>query len=486
MQTASLRTATRRAPPQTSIVIAAMIAGAGAGIAIAFGAVSVGIGISLLPLAALIMRYPWVAVLIWLSLLPLLLETTDASAGPGIWFLHRLLIPGAVLVTFIYILLDFRTSQFRLSLTDAAALVFLLFGLANVLLLSNNPTRMSVAFADSFLVPMCMYWLVRLIDPSEEDVRRLIPILVWLLLLQFTVGFLSWIAPTVLPPAWLGRAGERTVGTLGGPGPYSVTLVFCSALIVRRLGMMRTGQARWWLLAVVAAGVYGVVLSFSRGSWLGALPLVLGVLILHRRIGAQLFGLSVVLALVLAVGPLANQFDFAAERLGDEETAASRLVTNNAAIRMIETSPLIGFGYGNFEKFDEQFKVRVGDIPIEPGSAHHTYLALAAENGIPALIIYFLPAAWLFVLTVRRWGRLPREGFMNRQLMVLLWLAVADQLIVSNFMDMLHSSVWGATVWWLSLGLIHVIITRASVPRVNGPERSLVTVSPLRGAHEST
>ena len=34
---------------------------------------------------------------------------------------------------------------------------------------------------------------------------------------QATIGILSWVAPSVLPAQWLGRAGERTVGTLGGP-----------------------------------------------------------------------------------------------------------------------------------------------------------------------------------------------------------------------------------------------------------------------------
>jgi O-antigen ligase len=456
-----------RVPTNAWLVLGGCVVGLAAALAIAAGAEVIGIAISVVPAGFLVLRYPWIAVLLWLGLLPLFFQTPDASAGPGIWILHRILVPAMLLVSFAYFVLGFSRSHFRLSLTDFAIVVFLVLGAANIQLLSSNTGRMNVAFLDSFVVPICMYWLVRLIEPNDNDLRRMLPVLAWVLLLQFTVGVLSWVAPGVLPGEWLGREGERTVGTLGGPGPYSVTLIFCTGLIFHRLTGTQSASGRLLLVLLVAAGFYGVVLSFSRGSWLGALVLFAGVIALERRLAAQMVAFAVVLAIILAIGPLGNQLDFAAERLGDESTAASRLITNNAALRMIETSPLIGFGYGNFERFDEQFKERVGEIPVEPGSAHHTYLALAAENGIPALIIYLLPAAWLLLLTVRRWRMLPADGLMNRRLVVILWLVLASEFIVSNFMDMLHSSPWGTTLWWLALGLIHVVITRASAaPRV--------------------
>ena len=65
-------------------------------------------------------------------------------------------------------------------------------------------------------------------------------------------------------------------------------------------------------------------------------------------------------------------------------------------------------------------------------------MALAAENGLPALILYFLPVFGLGYWSVTRWRHLPSDGPMNRALLAILWLALLDQFIVSNFTDMLH------------------------------------------------
>jgi len=45
-----------------------------------------------------------------------------------------------------------------------------------------------------------------------------------------------------------------------------------------------------------------------------------------------------------------------------------------------------------------------------------------------------------------------------------MWLAMAHLIVVMNFMDMLHSSTWGTALWWLCLGVIHVVLTRGSRP----------------------
>ncbi|MDP9273377.1 MAG: O-antigen ligase family protein [Chloroflexota bacterium] len=442
-----------------------------AGIAIAAGAPELGIAIALaIPMVTLVLRYPWAAVLIWLTVMPFFVVSPDGTAGPGVWLVHRLLVPMVVLVALVYRTLGLSRSHFRLSLTDMAIAAFLLLGYANIALLTGNPVRMSVAFYDDLVIPIAMYWLVRLIEPRDDDLRRMVPIMIGLILVQFSIGLLSWVAPAVLPDFWLGRAGERTVGTLRGPGAYTVTLVFSSLIVLRRATMVRYALDRIVLLGIVAAGFYGVVLSFSRGSWLGAAVVVAGVFVLHRRLSLQFLALTAVLAIAMAAGPLGNQINFAAERLGDASTADSRLVTDNAAVRMIEARPVLGFGYGNFERSSEEYKERLGDIPVAPGSSsHHAYLAFAAENGLPALIAYLFPAAWLLILTFRRWWRVPRVGFMNRALLVFLWLVIADEFIVSNFTDLLHSNPWSTTLWWMSLGLIHVVLTRASLPAAARP-----------------
>jgi putative inorganic carbon (hco3(-)) transporter len=447
---------------QNLLLLAGLATAAVVGAVAATGRGDIALVLALaVPTVVVVLRYPWSAVLIWLAAMPFFI-IGDGSAGPDTWLLHRLLIPGALLVSLVYRMLGLSRSHFRLSVVDLAIAAFLLLAIANIQLLSPNPVRMSAAFYDRMIIPVCMYWLIRLTEPREPELRRLMLVAIWLIVIQAGVAVLSWLAPGVLPGAWLGRAGERAIGTVGGPGPYTVTLVVAAMLLIPRLVRERENTITRLVLLVAVAGAFmGVLISFSRGSWLGAVLVLAGITLMYRRIALQVFGAVVLLAVILGAGPMSEQVSFAIERLGVQETAESRLITNNAALRMIEERPAFGFGYGNFERYDESFKVRLGDIPVQPGSAHHTYLALAAENGLPALLLYLFPALWLLMLTLVRWKRLS-SGPIDRSLLVLLWLAIVHQFVVMNFMDMLHSSPWGTTLWWATLGLIHVLITRGS------------------------
>jgi O-antigen ligase len=335
-------------------------------------------------------------------------------------------------------------------------------------LLGLSKTDFHLSLGDDFLV--------RLVDPRERELRILLWLLAGLVVLQSAIGMLSWLAPAVLPHAWLGRAGERAVGTLGGPGPYGATLMFGAALAISYLRVARTSLSRGALYLVVLAAFLGVAITFSRGSWLGATLVFAGLLVTQRDIAIKVLSAFLVALVLLGMGPMSTELPFAVERLGDEDTADSRLITNDAAVRMIDERPLLGFGYGNFETVDESFKMRVGDIPVEEGSAHHSFLALAAENGLPALVLYLFPAGWLLLLTLRRWHRITAEHPMNRTLLIVLWLALLHQAVVMNFMDMLHSSGWGTALWWLALGLIHVVISRASGERTEPDASSAVGV----------
>ena len=155
-------------------------------------------------------------------------------------------------------------------------------------------------------------------------------------------------------------------------------------------------------------------------------------------------------------------------------TVESRTITNVAAVRMIEDRPLFGFGFARFEDYDERYKSRVGDIPLETGgSAHNTYLNFAAEMGLPATALYFAPLVGLLWLSVTRRHLLPDTGIYSRRLVLFLWLALIDQFLVCNFMEMVQSNSWATGLWWLTLGLIAVAIDR---------QRQLAVALPVRSA----
>lgn len=445
------------------LLIGVLILGALVGLAVAAGFPEVAAGLTLVvPMAALVLRMPFAIVVIWALIMPFFLESLTAQAGPAQWGLHRLALPGTLALIAVYHALGIRRSAFRFGLLDVALIAFVALGVVNNLLFAANTQRELVSFYDKLAVPIALFWLVRASRPSRRDIGILAAVGAAMILVQVTLGILSWVAPEVLPDQWLGRVGERATGTLGGPAPYTITLVFFGLLVLHH-GMQSNDRLRRLIVFIlVALALLGVFLSLSRGSWLGAAVAFAGLGILYPRIIVPMGLAGLALAGSVAVGPLAEQISVAQERLEDSATVESRIITNDATFRMIADRPLTGLGYGNFERYDEGYKQRVGDIPLKlGGSSHNTYLNLTAELGIPGLLLYMIAPVILGIRTLKLRRRLQAGAPALWALTVVLWLALIDQFLVSNFLEMIHAFQWGTSLWWLTLGLIAVALERA-------------------------
>jgi len=126
---------------------------------------------------------------------------------------------------------------------------------------------------------------------------------------------------------------------------------------------------------------------------------------------------------------------------------------------MIERKPFFGWGYDTYDLYDEQFKTRVANLATDQQkTSHNTFLTLMAEQGVPALVLYFLPIIWWLMLSRKVWRRLPERGFQNWCWLVMLWFLIVDHLTVSSFMDMLRFNLFGTTVFWMALGLIASLV----------------------------
>ena len=447
----------------------ALVAGAAVGLGLWQVAIAACVA---LPAAAVVTRSSFAGVLAWLLLVPYVIQQLSVDVHPLIWALHRVGVPALLVLVVVNHTLGIRRSPFRSRPYDLALSAFIVLGALNILVLAPNPTRELAAFYDQLVVPIAFFWLVRSIGMGAVDLKRLMLAGGLTIAVQVTIGILSWTAPGVLPAQWLGRAGDRTVGTFGGPAPYTITLVLFALLALYAAMSTRVPRERIVFFSVVVAAQVGILLSFSRGSWLGAGLAMLGIVVVYRRqIGRFALG-AVVLSLILVLSPVGGLVPTAQDRLATGDTVEGRIVTNDAAVRMIRDEPLAGFGYGNFERFDERYKQRVGDIPLVlGGSAHNTYLNMLAELGIPATILYLAPPLILLGFTVRSWSRHRHTLLIDWRFVTILWLAVLDQFVVNNFLEIIHSSFWATSLWWITLGII-----AAQLERLHGAE-SVVSTS---------
>ena len=199
-------------------------------------------------------------------------------------------------------------------------------------------------------------------------------------------------------------------------------------------------------VALLSAGA--LLASYSRGAWLGAgaaaAILLLGAL---RPASARPTLLLVVLtaALLLAGRGLWPQWVVArvssitqdisgANVRGVVPTTANfavveRLAHWQAAAEMAAAHPWLGVGLGNYAAAYDRY--RLARWPLALGHAHNFYLNLAAETGLPGLLIFvaLLLAAALQALRVLRTAR----GW--QRALALGLLAAGAHLAIHNVVD---------------------------------------------------
>lgn len=192
--------------------------------------------------------------------------------------------------------------------------------------------------------------------------------------------------------------GGRVGGTVGGPNGASAYLTL---LIAPAMGLFlsRVQTAYKFLsLTGVLVGIAGLIVTMSRGGWLGCAvsATVFAFFALRRRwlAPSAVFSLAVGAAIVI----LALKDPIIARLASSDEGAAyARWPLMQIAGSMIAGQPFLGVGTNNFA-------VHLGEYATGPlanewlSTVHNRYLLIWAESGMFALISYLL----FLGVTVRR------------------------------------------------------------------------------------
>ncbi len=440
--------------------------------------------VSLLPGLLLLHRYPFLAVLIWLFFMPFLLHTPTSAERQLYWIVHRALPPLTVGIMVAASMVGANRSRSpRLGLPEFAMAGYVGVSLLSIYLESNDPLSTAIRFYDRVFIPMCLYLTIRMSALGDKEMKWLIGAALFIAVSQSVIGTLSWIAPQLLPSPWIDKAGNRTVGSLDSPGAYTTTLVFTGLLLLHAASHSRPGLIPKIFQLAFLLSVYGVFLSFSRGSWTAGILALLGLIYLYPKYLIRL-GLVVSVALVLLGGTLlADQLSWAGQRLYSEEstkTALGRLPVYLAAYRMFEAKPVFGWGYDNFNLYDRRFQGRVLDL-VNPDkkdlSSHNVYLTLLAEQGLTGFLLFLTPLVWWLLLTLKILPGMPREGFWGRNLLIILWLAILSHVVVNSFQPALV--VFDLGMWWVILGWIGNVVDAHRLPDEVGEQGRLQNVPDL-------
>ena len=265
----------------------------------------------------------------------------------------------------------------------------------------------------------------------------------------------------------------RAYATFGQPNPFAGYLELTVPLLVTLCAAWLLPQSRPALreafggplvsLSAVGAGLglIALVLSQSRGGWLGALAGLTAVAVLlggRIRWTAMVFGVSVLAAVVLT--PYGNRLSsrlgagFGLQSQGVQVTPENfavqeRLAHWRAGWAMAKRYPVLGVGAGSFPARFREF-THVWRFRIQRGHAHNAYIHAAAQTGFVGLAAYLVFVGGVATSLYRSFRRASDPAV---RVLVVGAIGVSLALAVHNVFDYLHVHslpVQLAAVWALA------------------------------------
>jgi len=329
-----------------------------------------------------------------------------------------------------------------------------------------------------------LYLLSRVVASNVKrrgDIKDVALALAMGLIVQGVICVLQYVVGTDLGlELFTVGALRRVSGTIGWPntlGAYAATVLsVISALWIYGTG----GRGRMAIGAACMAGLFPLILSFSRGAWISLLAGVALILFWGwrtARLGTKsIRSLSAIALSATVVGVLFATSITArlAEVNPGMDVIVDRMRLNRVAMNMISAHPLLGVGINTFVDTMKQYDT-TGVAYYFPQPVHNVFLLVAAETGLVALGLFLL------LILIALQAALPAAKSDDRFLSA--WaIGIASGLVVlvvNNLADChLRTDVLYA-LFWLLIGLA-VTVKRMTLA---GYDENVVTPSKGSSGH---
>ena len=283
-------------------------------------------------------------------------------------------------------------------------------------------------------------------------------------LVYASIGVYQWVTRDVFwnPKVIVGNAYApffRVNSIFWDPSIYGRYL---TVGVLTALAGILLGGLRGWKLAglygVVAAMWVGLFFSFSQSSFVA---LAAGVFVAAVVVwGRSTVVVAAVVVLLLALGSLAvpqvRHRVEAKSRSGVDSVTSDRATLVGQGLRIAVAHPLGGVGAGGFRRAYAERTGLPGKRPKKAAS-HTTPVTVAAEEGLPGLVLF----GWLCVAALLAALRGLGRGFTSR-----VSFAVGLTLVAIIVHSFFYNALLEDPMTWALLGLVGLAV---SVPRKVGP-----------------
>lgn len=249
-------------------------------------------------------------------------------------------------------------------------------------------------------------------------------------------------------------AGFKTSNGLGGYLTVAMPVLFAAVLLKNK-----NLRFRVLILVIFLFLLWSLVLTFSRGAWLGTFlggMLMMFIFFFHRQKTKLYFSLGffliivslyLLLALILAGSS-------SSDLLGRFSTILWRVDIWRDSIPMIKDNLLFGHGINTYMRLFEAYRTDLGGA--NPTYAHNCYIQLAVETGIAGLSAFLWIIAELFRKSIICLDRYWADNY-NLTILAAGLLSGIFAFLVHSFFDTHLYSLQLSVYLWFMIGL-HVVI----------------------------
>jgi putative inorganic carbon (HCO3(-)) transporter len=202
--------------------------------------------------------------------------------------------------------------------------------------------------------------------------------------------------------------GSRITGFMGHWQTFSGQQML--VLVVLLAFLLFSSRRPWWTWTAAGIISLSLLLSFTRGVWLGCLGGGLYLLWQFRRPLVLAVPLALLLLYLFSPGLVRERIRSLVDTRADSSNQA-RLLMTRTGLNMIRQHPLVGIGPNGVNYSFDRYRPRPAETKPSGyyGHLHNNYLQIAAERGLPCLAFF----VWLLVAAAieqrRLAGRLPPE-----------------------------------------------------------------------------
>ncbi len=320
--------------------------------------------------------------------------------------------------------------------------LFLIAGLASAFV--NKSGRSFGLFIVLFFFPIILFYPIKFLLQNPISKARFIK---WMLIVVgiFSLyGIIQYFTLVGLPSAWWGNSVEpkRALSFFEYPNAFGLflapLLAFLLPFIFAKPGLA-SGNRDWFYRLYYLLGLGALVLTLSRGAWLGFLAaIVIFALIGANKKTRQILVGGIILCAIIVFSFANLRYRVLLPFVG-EKSSVSRLSLWQTAGKMIKDSPVLGKGlYGfptNFAKYNTDPNLTELNYP------HNIFLNFWVETGLLGLISFLvivlvsLKQAWkykglanigiiLFLVALLVHGLIDAP-YLKNDLALLFWMVLA-------------------------------------------------------------